>query len=1033
MCKKNFLIMTTVLHLFLYESASTKSLYVIYDITATPTPVHAYDIQGNQLVFQSEYGIPYHGIGGVGIAIDTDSDILFITYENSNTIQLINARTMSNEGTVNAPSAHNLAGIVVDQGKKRVYTIDRHTNYLYVYLWDPINRILTLVGGNYIALPNVSNAFGLALDEINGHLYVADNDSNTIRYFKTNDWTEAGNFSVSQKPMGIALDVRNRYIYTGNCGYTSSEGNKNLLVKYDLSSGHETTKYMGSNVNSAVGIAVDQSTGFVYVTTGNRGSSGTKELLVFDSNLNQLYTTGNLNGHPTGLCVPGKDISYNPLNLSKDDGLQAGQGVVPGGQITYRISFDNLLNPTPVRNVTIVDTLPSGTTFDFATDGGVYNSSTNMVKWQIGTLAAGAPQRIIQFSLKVDNTVAVGSTIHNNCTIDSDDTPPTTQGEDTKVVATADFHLHVTPDTSTVKVGGSTSYQVSMDTSNGFKGNVGLTVSGYPGGVSPSFNRDSINVASTATLTIQTSSSTPIGLYNLIISGSNQTLVHADTVALVVTSPDSARIYPQTDPLVYAYYAGDEFWLDVLVGDSLKGVNNLYGVSFALVFDSDWLSVVNPPENNVLPGNFMGPPSDVLLLPPIIHLDTLFTSVSLKAPAPSVSGWGKVVLVKFKINKNAPDSMFCFRVIDPVALNESWTPIHLTPENFCISVKGWLSVWPGDTDDNGMVNQVDMLPIGLSWGKHGFARDITMYPNRTKWEAQKSRPWSNPWSNYPWPYDERYAYADANGDSLINGDDVLVIGLNYNWHQKHSINKEMSSVLESAGKGGTIEPVISDRLQDQMIDVSLQVKDVENVLGMGIDFRYPAGEIKVVSVKSGDIWGGSPLFLYHDDNSRGIVGIGVSRTRLEGGVTGSGCVVQMRLRVENESGLSKIEIGRAVGMDLQGTTLDFIIKPFEAGNQGRSEKDTPGSFVLYQNYPNPFNTSTKIKYGLPERSYVSIKVYDVKGNVVTDLADEEKEMGFYELVWDGRNRIGELVSSGIYYFRIKAGDFMCVKKGLLLK
>ncbi len=97
-------------------AASGKSLYVIDNINSDPTPISAYAIDAvhNQLIYQATYNVPYHGWGAVGLAIDTDSKTLFVTYEEDNVIELIDAATMTSLGYVTAPGASNLAGIVVD-------------------------------------------------------------------------------------------------------------------------------------------------------------------------------------------------------------------------------------------------------------------------------------------------------------------------------------------------------------------------------------------------------------------------------------------------------------------------------------------------------------------------------------------------------------------------------------------------------------------------------------------------------------------------------------------------------------------------------------------------------------------------------------------------------------------------------------------------------------------------------------------------------------------------------------------------------
>jgi hypothetical protein len=88
----------------------------------------------------------------------------------------------------------------------------------------------------------------------------------------------------------------------------------------------------------------------------------------------------------------------------------------------------------------------------------------------------------------------------------------------------------------------------------------------------------------------------------------------------------------------------------------------------------------------------------------------------------------------------------------------------------------------------------------------------------------------------------------------------------------------------------------------------------------------------------------------------------------------------------------------------------------------------PSAFSLSQNYPNPFNPSTIINYQLPINSFVTLKVYDVLGNEVETLIDEEKSAGEYEIEF----RASEL-GSGVYFYTLRAGEFVQCKKMLLLK
>ncbi len=90
--------------------------------------------------------------------------------------------------------------------------------------------------------------------------------------------------------------------------------------------------------------------------------------------------------------------------------------------------------------------------------------------------------------------------------------------------------------------------------------------------------------------------------------------------------------------------------------------------------------------------------------------------------------------------------------------------------------------------------------------------------------------------------------------------------------------------------------------------------------------------------------------------------------------------------------------------------------------------EVPIEFLLSQNYPNPFNPSTRIKYSVPQSSNVVIKFFDVLGNEIETLVNEEKPTGTYEITW-----YAEQLPSGVYFYRIQAGKFLKTKKMVLMK
>ena len=93
----------------------------------------------------------------------------------------------------------------------------------------------------------------------------------------------------------------------------------------------------------------------------------------------------------------------------------------------------------------------------------------------------------------------------------------------------------------------------------------------------------------------------------------------------------------------------------------------------------------------------------------------------------------------------------------------------------------------------------------------------------------------------------------------------------------------------------------------------------------------------------------------------------------------------------------------------------------------------PSGFELAQNYPNPFNPQTVIKYQTTQSSRVELAVYNLLGQKVRVLVNEIKPSGSYEARWDGTNDFGEVVSSGVYVYRLKSGEFESTKKMVFLR
>jgi VCBS repeat-containing protein len=97
------------------------------------------------------------------------------------------------------------------------------------------------------------------------------------------------------------------------------------------------------------------------------------------------------------------------------------------------------------------------------------------------------------------------------------------------------------------------------------------------------------------------------------------------------------------------------------------------------------------------------------------------------------------------------------------------------------------------------------------------------------------------------------------------------------------------------------------------------------------------------------------------------------------------------------------------------------------------EELLPKTFALHQNYPNPFNPITTLRYDLPENSIVRITIYNVQGREIKVLVNQYQEAGYKSVRWNATNNYGKPISAGMYFYKIRAGEFTQTKKMVLLK
>ena len=154
------------------------------------------------------------------------------------------------------------------------------------------------------------------------------------------------------------------------------------------------------------------------------------------------------------------------------------------------------------------------------------------------------------------------------------------------------------------------------------------------------------------------------------------------------------------------------------------------------------------------------------------------------------------------------------------------------------------------------------------------------------------------------------------------------------------------------------------------------------------------------------------------------------------GIKGSGSQLSDLFTIDVSTGQGIIlgSVGLKALTGLATAETDFVSDVKDNANNTTVPKD----FVLSQNYPNPFNPNTSIEFSVPVNSNVTLTIYNLLGQVVTTLVNEEVSAGNYSVVWNATDRSGLQVSSGIYFYELKANgndgtDFSRMKKMILLK
>ncbi|MDX1590711.1 MAG: T9SS type A sorting domain-containing protein [Balneolaceae bacterium] len=323
-------------------------------------------------------------------------------------------------------------------------------------------------------------------------------------------------------------------------------------------------------------------------------------------------------------------------------------------------------------------------------------------------------------------------------------------------------------------------------------------------------------------------------------------------------------------------------------------------------------------------------------------------------------------------------------------------------------------VWAGDTNNDNIVDEVDLLPLSAYWNSRG---PLPVYPTRS-WSARDAEAW----------IPEEATYADANGDGVVNQNDLLPIGLNFGQTRSAAREGAEESLLGSLSLGNLNagEEIVFYINSDEPVKIS-GVSYRVNLIGID------ESEWEIVHTKGAewsDDWSSSGKIMEFSMKNDG----GVSYSMAYRGVKLSDFethnLAEVRIRAlrdwQTEAVAELVRVTVLNGREMTPLITAFIS---DGNTDVTPVTELPDQTLLLQNFPNPFNPSTSIRYTLSTTSPVRVDIFNAAGRRVATLVEQQAQpAGEYVVPFDGSR-----LSSGVYFYRLQTQSFTQTRSMVLIK
>ena len=285
---------------------------------------------------------------------------------------------------------------------------------------------------------------------------------------------------------------------------------------------------------------------------------------------------------------------------------------------------------------------------------------------------------------------------------------------------------------------------------------------------------------------------------------------------------------------------------------------------------------------------------------------------------------------------------------------------------------------------------------------------------------------------------------DVNQDGIVDILDLVLVGIHFgeDYRLQAPLDALVGTVRTTHAEGTLFLSVSGKVDLEWLLPVEIKVTPVADLYGYQFDIVFDSSALEVLTITPSSLLKQDNAQTYWNigqiDNNLGrIRGITHVRQATKTGVTANGILATVVFKVKASS-TSKLGHIRFDNVKLADSQARIIQVNTRSALLNWQQLLTPAKFALLQNYPNPFNPETWIPFELANPAEVTVRIYNLKGQLIRTLHLGSHEAGSYltkdrAAYWNGRDNIGQKVSSGIYFYTIQAGNFTATRKMILMK